>query len=111
MSHQISPQHPAVVLRSHYQQLRALFTAAMIAVVGLTVAVVILATSEGDSARVTAAPALVAPAPSSTDTVNPPGLRYDGGPDEGTRGPQAAQADQGTRYDGGPDEGTRGAGR
>ena len=43
MSQPISPQHPAVVLRSHYMQLRALLAVAMIAVVGLTVAVAILA--------------------------------------------------------------------
>jgi hypothetical protein len=109
MSQQISPQHPSV-LRSHYMQLRALFATALIAVVGLTAAVVILATSDGGSATVSAAPAQIAPAPpASTDTVAPPGLRYDGGPDEGSRGPQAAQPPA-TRYDGGPDEGTRGAG-
>lgn len=112
MSHRISPQHPSVVLRSHYTQLRALFATAMIAVVGLTVAVVILATSDDVSGRVNVAPAQIAPAPpASTDTVAPPGLRYDGGPDEGSRGPQAADAAPATRYDGGPDEGTRGAGR
>ena len=43
MSQAISTQHPAVVLRSRYQQLRALLAVAMIAVVGLTAAVVILA--------------------------------------------------------------------
>jgi hypothetical protein len=39
----ILAQHPAVVLRSHYKQLRALLAIAMIVVVGLTAAVVILA--------------------------------------------------------------------
>jgi hypothetical protein len=34
------------------------------------------------------------------------GLRYDGGPDEGTRGSSATAS--GIRYDGGPDEGSRG---
>ena len=43
MNQAISTQHPAVVLRSRYQQLRALLAVAMIAVVGLTAAVVILA--------------------------------------------------------------------
>ena len=38
----------------------------------------------------------------------PPGTRFDGGPDEGTRGPIAAPPAPGTRFDGGPDEGTRG---
>jgi hypothetical protein len=35
------------------------------------------------------------------------GRRYDGGPDEGTRGIVAAPAPS-TRYDGGPEEGSRG---
>jgi hypothetical protein len=34
MSHQISPPHPAVVLRSHYLHLRALLVVATIAVSG-----------------------------------------------------------------------------
>jgi hypothetical protein len=37
-----------------------------------------------------------------------PGIRYDGGPEEGTRG---AVVITGIRYDGGPDEGSRGPGR
>jgi hypothetical protein len=36
-------QHPAVVLRTHYTQLKALLAVAMIAVVGLSVAVGVLA--------------------------------------------------------------------
>ena len=40
-----------------------------------------------------------------------PGTRYDGGPNEGTRGLRAEPAQPGTRYDGGPDEGTRGPAR
>lgn len=45
----------------------------------------------------------------------PPGTRYDGGPDEGTRGatvvdtPNKALIEP--RYDGGPEEGSRGLGR
>jgi hypothetical protein len=38
----------------------------------------------------------------------PAGTRFDGGPDEGTRGLQVSPAAPGTRFDGGPDEGTRG---
>jgi hypothetical protein len=45
MSHTIPGQHPAVVLRSNYQLLRALLAVAFTAIVGLTIAVVILATS------------------------------------------------------------------
>ena len=50
MGQAIPTQHPAVVLRSHYRQLRALLAIAMIAVVGLTAAVVILAEDEATSA-------------------------------------------------------------
>jgi hypothetical protein len=101
MSDAISRQHPAVVLRSHYVHLRALLAIAMIAVVGLTAAVVVLATSNGQPTTRTAAPVS---APASVGTT-----RYDGGPDEGTRGPGAFGA-TGRRYDGGPEEGTRGIG-
>ena len=47
MTTTISKQHPAVVLRSHYRRLKALLATAMIAVVGLSVAVAILA-ARGD---------------------------------------------------------------
>ena len=43
MGKAIPSQHPAVVLRSHFKQVRALLAVAMIAVVGLTAAIVILA--------------------------------------------------------------------
>jgi hypothetical protein len=46
---QVSTQHPAVVLRSHYLHLRALLAIAAIAVVCLSVAVVVLATDDGPS--------------------------------------------------------------
>jgi hypothetical protein len=48
MSHQVAPQHPAVVLRSHYRQLRALLAIAMVAAVRLAATVVILATDDTD---------------------------------------------------------------
>jgi hypothetical protein len=105
MSQPISPQHPAVVLRSHYVHMRALLAIAMLAVVSLTVAVVILA-STGDSASTTSA----APAPVSVAAQTAPRQRYDGGPDEGTRGPNAAPLPSNVRYDGGPEEGTVGRG-
>jgi hypothetical protein len=109
MSHQISPQHPAVVLRSHYVHLRALLAVAMIAVVGLTGAVVILAINDGGGASVSSATPVSAPAQAT------PGLRYDGGPEEGTSGIRPSSATTsppaGIRYDGGPEEGTSGIGR
>jgi hypothetical protein len=108
MSH-ISTQHPAVVLRSQYIHLRALLAITMIAVVSLTVAVVILATSSGGTPTVAATRASAPPLPPVTVTL-PAGQRYDGGPDEGTRGANATALPSDIRYDGGPDEGTVGPG-
>src|SRR5215211_317217 len=118
MGKAIPTQHPAVVLRAHFNQLRALLAVALIGVIGLTVAVVILAGNEdqiSDSSSATPVGHV------NYGGFNPAtGRRYDGGPDEGTRGPvkdygaNSATADvpaQGTRYDGGPEEGSRGSGR
>jgi hypothetical protein len=109
MSHPISPQHPAVVLRSQYVHVRALLAIAMIAVLSLTVAVVILASASGTTNTITSAPASAIPA-APVSVQSAPGQRYDGGPDEGTRGPNAAPLPSDTRYDGGPEEGTVGPG-
>ena len=110
MSEAIPSQHPAVVLRSHYQHLRWLLGVMVIAVVGLTVAVVILAVNNGSSTSASsssatrvASPAI--PASAQNATLGPT-TRYDGGPEEGTRGLTASSPE--TRYDGGPEEGTRG---
>ena len=122
MGKAIPTQHPAVVLRSHFNALRALLAAALIAVVGLSAAVMILATD--DERDTSAVPATQASAPGPTGST-----RYDGGPEEGTADvstsqprvthsrafpgmaheANAAQADE-RRYDGGPEEGTRGSG-
>ena len=128
MGQAIPAQHPAVVLRSRYTQLRTLLAIAMIAVAGLTVAVVILASEHGNRTTATAAadrsgaaqsefrvPAHArehggAPVPDLRVAPLPTGRRYDGGPEEGTRGIVAAPA-PGTRNDGGPEEGSRGPGR
>jgi hypothetical protein len=48
MSHTV-PGEPAVVLRSNYVHIRALFLVAVAVIVGLTVAVVVLATNNGSS--------------------------------------------------------------
>ena len=77
MSQAISTQHPAVVLRSRYQQLRALLAVAMIAVVGLTVAVVILAIENDSGTPVVSATQVSTPSPASA-------ARSDGGPEEST---------------------------
>jgi hypothetical protein len=78
--------------------------AAAAAVAAVAVAVVLLLAAGGERAS---APNQHGPA---AQTLNPAaGIRYDGGPDEGTRGVVPARAvvpAQGTRYDGGPEEGT-----
>jgi hypothetical protein len=106
MSQAIPTQHPAVVLRSHYMQLRTLLAVAMVAVLGLTVAVVILATNDGGDTSPSSARPLSAP------TEAPIVQRFDRGrPDEGTRGPLVAPSSPITRFDvGRPEEGTRGPG-
>jgi hypothetical protein len=103
MGKAIPTQHPAVVLRSHYRQLRALLAVAMIALVGLTAAVVILAT---DSDEVSSPSSAAKPIES---------IRY-GGFNSATGRPESAPLPQreaslenrtgDSRYDGGPDEGT-----
>jgi hypothetical protein len=129
MAQAIPMQHPAVVLRSRYTQLRMLLAVAMIAVVGLTVAVVILAIEQGTRTTPTSAAAGAghsaqpdfgvpshvlehggAPVPDLRVAPLPAGRRYDGGREEGTRGIVAARAPS-TRYDGGREEGSSGPGR
>jgi hypothetical protein len=122
MGKAVPEQHPAVVLRSHYRHLRALLVAALIAVVGLTGALVIVA---NDDDVVSTSTPVVAPSTQSgpldqrrldgaVDTA--PAPRYDGGPNEGSadiqpgvnlpaRPNQAIEAGA-TRYDGGPNEGS-----
>jgi hypothetical protein len=94
MSHHISQQHPAVVLRSHYVHMRALLVIAMIAVVGLTVTVVLLATRENSTTRASVA----TPSTSSLGTSGAsaeggpidPGYGYGGHPEKGYSGALAA---------------------
>jgi hypothetical protein len=74
MGQALPNQHPAVVLRSRYQQLRALLVVAMIAVVGLTAAVVILAIQNDGNTIVRAASPANAPSAIA--------IRSDGGPEE-----------------------------
>jgi hypothetical protein len=115
MGQAVPSQNPAVVLRSHFNQLRALLAVALIVVVGLTVAVVILANDENQGSTASSAapighinyggfnPATArpesAPLPqqehplrSSVGTTQPDapstGSRYDGAADDGTSGPK-----------------------
>jgi hypothetical protein len=85
MGHAIPRQQPAVVLRSHFDHLRALLAVALVAVVGLTVAVVILASdSDGASSRSAATPveSTRGPLPAQPSST---------GYEPGTRGPLPAQ--------------------
>ena len=133
MGKAIPEQHPAVVLRSHYNHLRALVIAALIAVLGLAGAVVIV--NDDDTVVSTSTPAIEGSAdiipgvnlparpgqaqafPGQSQQVEgigqarPGTTRYDGGPNEGSADVTAAKpgvmARPGTtRYDGGPEEGT-----
>jgi hypothetical protein len=104
MGQPIPAQHPSVVLRSHFKLVRTLLILAMGALVALAAAVVILANDEDkvDTAS-KATPAV------QTQAQTQAGIRFDGGPEEGTRGLAAErQLPAGTRFDGGPEEGTRG---
>jgi hypothetical protein len=56
MGQAVPSQNPAVVLRSHFNQLRALLAVALIAVIGLTVAVVIVANDENQRSTASTAP-------------------------------------------------------
>jgi hypothetical protein len=110
MSQTIPAQHPAVVLRSHYLHVRQLLAIATIAIVGLTIAVVILATTHSGNATI------ATPAASVSSLARSATTRYDGGREEGiggpaTRGPAAASQPATIRYDGGPEEGTRASDR
>jgi hypothetical protein len=96
MGQAVPRQHPAVVLRSQYRQLRALLAVAMIAVVGLTAAVVILATNDdAPTSQSVASPAR------ATGQAMAAG-RGDGGPEESNVA--AAVGSQPTAV--GPDEST-----
>ena len=136
MGKAIPSQHPAVVLRSNYNHLRALLAVAMIAVAGLTAAVVILASDDDLATSAGSATQVSAPSPAGSTrydggpeegtrgvvAVRQPGVRYDGGPEEGTAAftrrsgpatfdPNSIKSTPGVRYDGGPEEGSRGSGR
>jgi hypothetical protein len=99
MGKAIPTHHPAVVLRSNFNLLRALLAVAMVAIVGLAAAVVILANDDDVDTSTGTAVQVSTPGPTG-DT------RYDGGPEEGTRGVVSAAPQPGVRYDGGPEEGT-----
>jgi hypothetical protein len=119
MGHAIPKQHPAVVLRSHYNLVRALLGVAMIALVGLVIALVIVANDDNESGPTSAVQAVPASPPLAstlpaypTPEVVTPDRSYSGPAptrklDGSTDIPNTAPVAPGTRYDGGPEEGTR----
>ena len=85
MAQTVPSRHPAVVLRSHYRHLRALLAIAMIALAGMTVAVVILATDDGASSARTASPVSTpATAADGPRYLHSPGQGYDRARERGT---------------------------
>ena len=113
MGQAVPSQNPAVVLRSHFNQLRALLAVALIAVIGLTVAVVIVANDENQG--------------STTSSAAPIGYIKYGGFNPATARPESAPLARqehplqsrvgttqpvapstGSRYDGAADDGTSG---
>jgi len=121
MGQPIPAQHPSVVLRSHFNRLKALLAVALAAVIALGAAVVIVANDDDQlSGGTTAAKPIESinysgfnPATGSPDTVQrqslPPGTRFDGGPDEGTRGPRSYYESPNARssYQPAPADGTK----
>ena len=103
MGHALPTQSPAVVLRSHYRHLQTLLAIALIAVVGLTIALVVTANDSDPVAGTTSA--------EPVGTIRYGGFNPATGRPDSAPLPQSAQAPRSTlaapRYDGGPEEGTR----
>src|SRR5918999_1613252 len=114
MGHAIPKQHPAVVLRSHYDLVRALLGVAMVALVGLVIALVVVANDDNESASTgaveavpvtppasalpaypTPAPEAVSPGSDRSYSGSAPTRKLDGATDLGRTAPVAP----GTRYD------------
>jgi hypothetical protein len=89
------------------QGMRALAVLAAIVVAFAIAAALALALGDGGSATPAAAPAAQEV---GSPAVAAPGLRYDGGPEEGSRGLGGLEVPNPGRPDGGPEEGTRGPG-
>ena len=76
MSETVPGQHPAVVLRTHYRHLRALLVIATVAIVGLSAAVVILASDDaGRASSATPVRPAIEPA-GGPQYIHPPLQRY-----------------------------------
>jgi hypothetical protein len=104
MGKAVPEQHPAVVLRSHYVHLRALLVAALIAVLGLTATVVIVANDSDELAKSTPAPAIEHGDPNEGSADLTPGVNLPARPTQAQAFPgqsgQARQAEAGVgRHD------------
>jgi hypothetical protein len=100
MSHPATAHSSTITLGASVR--RRMVVAALIVACAIAVVLALTLPGDGDGGSQSAAPAVRSqPLPSTA--------RFDGGPNEGTRG--GAVAAPGTRFDGGPDEGTRGATR
>ena len=105
MPQAVPTQHPAVVLRSHFKLVRALLAVAMFAVVGLSIALVIVA---NDQDQITGSSA-VRPAESIRyGGFNPATGRPESAPLTRREHPLQSNLVAGSRYDSGPNEGARG---
>ena len=80
---------------------------ALACLVAVLLAITVTQVVGGDD---TTAPTAVQPAAEIAPAAITPGLRYDGGPEEGSRGLGDLTAPNPGRPDGGPEEGTRGPG-
>jgi hypothetical protein len=85
MGHPMPAQHTSVVVRPHFNPRQTLLAFAMAAVLALGAGVVILA----NDADQVASTNRIAPAVQQSQTQLPAGTRFDGGPEEGTRGPRS----------------------
>lgn len=104
MGQVVPSQHPAVVLRSRFNQLRALLAVALIALIGLTVAVVIFA---GDEDQISETSSAAPISHINYGGFNPATGRPESAPLPQREHPLQSRLDA-TRYDGGPEEGSRG---
>jgi hypothetical protein len=115
MSGAAHPQSPVrqQIMRDD-RRARKIALACVASIAALLVALVLALAGDDSGSGGAATPAVQQPAIAEAGTYASPGTRYDGGPEEGTRGavPEAwTDTSPATRYDGGPDEGTRGAGQ
>jgi hypothetical protein len=116
---------PSIKQQLHRDQRRARIVAlAAVAVLAALLVALVLALGGGDAhtadtlesavgatQQPSAAQLPAHPSPESVPPSPQPGIRYDGGPEEGSRGTSSDLAPNPGRPDGGPEEGTRGPGR